>query len=284
MGAGSETAGEVADELGGLGTRVLLALDNCEVFRLMDTWLRQAFVPTLAANVRVLLAGREPPLPAWFASAEWNGLFASVALGPLEPHHALELLEECGVGADAAAAINRMARGHPLALKLASTALTERPDLGLQEAATQRVVEEFTRLFYADIPCPTPTPRSTASPTTPRCSTSALPQSTAGWPSSSQKNSAWRTTSWFDNEAGELRLHGQRIGLTPLELGVVDLLRRQEGRVVSRRVLLQEVWGSDYCGGSNLVDSVVRSLRRKLGDQAPAIETVRGYGYRFRRP
>lgn len=86
-----------------------------------------------------------------------------------------------------------------------------------------------------------------------------------------------------DDEAGELRLNGQRIGLTPLELGVVDLLRRQEGRVVSRRVLLQEVWGSDYTGGSNLVDSVVRSLRRKLGEQASSIETVRGYGYRFRR-
>ena len=36
-------------------------------------------------------------------------------------------------------------------------------------------------------------------------------------------------------------------------------------------------------GGSNLVDSVVRSLRKKLGDEASAIETVRGYGYRLRR-
>lgn len=86
-----------------------------------------------------------------------------------------------------------------------------------------------------------------------------------------------------DTEAGELRLNGQLVALTPLELGVIDNLRRQEGKVVTRRALLHDVWGTDYEGGSNLVDSVVRSLRKKLGDEAPSIETVRGFGYRFRR-
>ena len=43
------------------------------------------------------------------------------------------------------------------------------------------------------------------------------------------------------------------------------------------------MWGHEYAGGSNIVDSVVRSLRKKLGGNASAIETVRGYGYRFRR-
>lgn len=43
---------------------------------------------------------------------------------------------------------------------------------------------------------------------------------------------------------------------------------------------LREVWGYDYDGGSNIVDSVIRSLRKKLGNQASAIETVRGFGYR----
>jgi hypothetical protein len=86
-----------------------------------------------------------------------------------------------------------------------------------------------------------------------------------------------------DTEAGELRLHGRSFALTPLELGVIGQLYRCEGKVVSRPVLLQEVWGSDYTGGSNIVDSVVRSLRKKLGDEASCIETVRGFGYRFRR-
>jgi hypothetical protein len=43
-----------------------------------------------------------------------------------------------------------------------------------------------------------------------------------------------------------------------------------------------EVWGYDYHGGSNVVDAVVRSLRKKLGDRSSCIETVHGAGYRLR--
>ncbi len=151
-GSASDDVADVAARLGGLGARVVLALDNYEVFRLMDAWLRQVFVPALDANVRVLMAGREPPLPAWFASTEWQGLFRSVPLGPLEERRGAA---SCSAGSDAAddaaVRINRVARGHPLALKLAASALTERPDLGLEEAAMQRVVEELTRVFLADV-------------------------------------------------------------------------------------------------------------------------------------
>jgi len=47
--------------------------------------------------------------------------------------------------------------------------------------------------------------------------------------------------------------------------------------------MLENVWESDYEGGSNVVDLVVRSLRRKLGERAWTVETVRGAGYRLRR-
>jgi DNA-binding response OmpR family regulator len=42
------------------------------------------------------------------------------------------------------------------------------------------------------------------------------------------------------------------------------------------------VWGTEYNGGSNVVDVVVGTLRRKLGTSASRIETVRGVGYRLR--
>jgi DNA-binding response OmpR family regulator len=45
--------------------------------------------------------------------------------------------------------------------------------------------------------------------------------------------------------------------------------------------LLADVWGYDYDGGSNVVDVVVRSLRKKLGERAALIEAVRGTGYRL---
>ena len=50
---------------------------------------------------------------------------------------------------------------------------------------------------------------------------------------------------------------------------------------MERATLLRDVWGYDYAGGSNVIEALVKSLRRKLGDRAPAIETVRGLGYRF---
>jgi len=70
-------------------------------------------------------------------------------------------------------------------------------------------------------------------------------------------------------------------GLTKLESEVLAYLRRHEGRPVERAALLRDVWGYDWTGGSNVVEVVVSSLRRKLGDRAAALETVRGVGYRI---
>jgi len=71
-------------------------------------------------------------------------------------------------------------------------------------------------------------------------------------------------------------------GLTRLEAGVLAYLRAHEGRPVERAALLRDVWGYDWDGGSNVVDVVVSALRRKLGDRADTLETVRGVGYRLR--
>ncbi|MBI4609961.1 MAG: winged helix-turn-helix transcriptional regulator [Candidatus Rokubacteria bacterium] len=75
----------------------------------------------------------------------------------------------------------------------------------------------------------------------------------------------------------------RRIRLTPPEFAVLRCLWQHEGKVVPRASMLENVWESDYEGGSNVVDLVVRSLRRKLGERAWTVETVRGAGYRLRR-
>jgi hypothetical protein len=85
-----------------------------------------------------------------------------------------------------------------------------------------------------------------------------------------------------DEAARELSVRGERVALTPLEYGLFECLRARETKTVSRSELLHEVWGTDFGGGSNVVDAVVRSLRRKLGTAAPIVETVRGSGYRLR--
>ena len=86
----------------------------------------------------------------------------------------------------------------------------------------------------------------------------------------------------LDEDARELSVQGQRVALTPLKFALLQHLRQREGRTVSRPELLREVWGTEFTGGSNVVDAVVRSLRHKLGPAAIVVETVRGSGYRLR--
>ncbi len=83
-------------------------------------------------------------------------------------------------------------------------------------------------------------------------------------------------------EARELIIGDAHIGLTPLEFSLLQYLNQHEGKAVSRDELLNTVWGYDYDGGSNVVDVIVRSLRKKLGDHSKSIETVAGVGYRLR--
>ncbi|MDW5597115.1 winged helix-turn-helix domain-containing protein [Conexibacter stalactiti] len=85
-----------------------------------------------------------------------------------------------------------------------------------------------------------------------------------------------------DPDERRLQLDGVTVDLTRLEAELLGCLQRRSGAAVPRATLLQEVWGTDWTGGSNVVDVVVSSLRRKLGDRAGALETVRGVGYRLR--
>jgi pimeloyl-ACP methyl ester carboxylesterase len=84
----------------------------------------------------------------------------------------------------------------------------------------------------------------------------------------------------LDEANRELVLEGRRVPITPLEYGVMLALVRASGRVVTRDEMLGEVWRTSF-SGSNIVEAVVRSLRKKLGAFAPSIETVTGHGYRF---
>jgi replication-associated recombination protein RarA len=71
----SEDAAVVAGSLENEGRRTLLVIDSYESFRLLDSWLRQVFLPSLGDNVRTILSSREPPRPAWRITPAWSGLF-----------------------------------------------------------------------------------------------------------------------------------------------------------------------------------------------------------------
>ena len=83
----------------------------------------------------------------------------------------------------------------------------------------------------------------------------------------------------------EVFLGERRLELTPKEFELLRLLMSNQGKVFSREVLLEMVWGYEFSGDTRTVDVHIRHLRQKLGESSSRpqyIETVRGVGYKFR--
>jgi DNA-binding response OmpR family regulator len=85
-----------------------------------------------------------------------------------------------------------------------------------------------------------------------------------------------------DEDSYQVRLRGRPLDLTFREFELLKALASAPNRVFTRDLLLQEVWGYDYFGGSRTVDVHVRRLRAKLGPEYESmIATVRGVGYKL---
>jgi two-component system response regulator MprA len=84
--------------------------------------------------------------------------------------------------------------------------------------------------------------------------------------------------------AREARRDGDLLELTAREYELLELFLRHPRQVLSREQILQDVWGFDYLGDSNLVDVRIKYLRDKLelGGRVRLIQTVRGAGYALR--
>jgi two-component system phosphate regulon response regulator PhoB len=85
-----------------------------------------------------------------------------------------------------------------------------------------------------------------------------------------------------DRAAHRVWVEGQEVAFTALELKLLTMLHDRRGRVLTRDLLLDEVWGSNADVTARNVDTHVKRVREKLGAAGEYIETVRGVGYRFR--
>ena len=74
---------------------------------------------------------------------------------------------------------------------------------------------------------------------------------------------------------------GEAVTLTAKEFLLLEYLMRHRGRVLSRDVLLTDVWGYRYTGGTRTVDVHVRRLREKLPALAEGLVTVKQFGYKL---
>jgi DNA-binding response OmpR family regulator len=81
-----------------------------------------------------------------------------------------------------------------------------------------------------------------------------------------------------------VRMHETEVRLTAKEFLLLQYLMQHRGRVLSRDLLLSDVWGYSYTGGTRTVDVHVRRLREKVPFLADAIETVKQFGYKLVEP
>jgi two-component system OmpR family response regulator len=89
----------------------------------------------------------------------------------------------------------------------------------------------------------------------------------------------------LDENACQVRRDGRLVGLSPTEFKLLRYLMLNSGRMVSRAQILDAVWGYDFGGASNVVDTYMGYLRRKLDPLGPPlIATQRGFGYVLRAP
>lgn len=107
------------------------------------------------------------------------------------------------------------------------------------------------------------------------------PGSVDGWLATRVAGELGVTDTVLDHQNRTVRTPAGCVELTRLEFGVLEVLHGQPGKAVTRQQLLASVWGTNYTEGSNVVDAVVRTLRRKLGDDGHRISAVRGVGYRL---
>lgn len=74
---------------------------------------------------------------------------------------------------------------------------------------------------------------------------------------------------------------GEQIMLSPKEYDLLVMLVKNKGRVISREMLMNDVWGYEYYGGLRTVDTHINRLRAKLARKGGSIVTIRSFGYKF---
>lgn len=90
----------------------------------------------------------------------------------------------------------------------------------------------------------------------------------------------------FDAISLNLKTHVVRVADEPIdmtlrEFDILHELMRSPGEVVTRKALIDKLWGYDFYGDTRIVDTHMKNIRKKLGD-SDCIETVRGVGYKLR--
>lgn len=87
----------------------------------------------------------------------------------------------------------------------------------------------------------------------------------------------------IDPSSYSVKVEGKSVNLTKKEFEILAYLAKRPGRVITRNILLDEIWGDDIVVIDRTIDVHIRKIREKLGeDYMNLIETIKGVGYRFK--
>jgi len=129
-------------------------IDNFEQCRRLESWLREDFLPQLPEDVLVVIAGRNPPSPAWRTDPSWAGALRVETLRDLAPADAAALLLARGVAPELHESLLGFAGGHPLALTLAAEVAARAGARLTVHAPSRDVIEAMLAQLVGTVPSP----------------------------------------------------------------------------------------------------------------------------------
>jgi two-component system OmpR family response regulator len=89
----------------------------------------------------------------------------------------------------------------------------------------------------------------------------------------------------IDDDQHLVSFNGEEVDLSPTEYRLLQILIEKKGRVLSKNLLLDEVWGITFESESTVVDTYISYLRKKLHrDGFEGIKTIRGVGFQIQEP
>ncbi|MCW3792665.1 response regulator transcription factor [Paenibacillus sp. LS1] len=98
---------------------------------------------------------------------------------------------------------------------------------------------------------------------------------------SASKTAITGTRLAINSLAHEVEVNGKIVSLGPKEFDILLYFIKNRGIVLSRESILNQIWGYNFDGDIRVVDTQIKRLRAKIGDEADLIQTVPRYGYKF---
>jgi len=134
--------------------RRVILIDTYETLAPLDSWLREQFLPPLNANTLVVLAGRNPPEPAWRSDPGWQTALRVLPLRNLSPDESRAYLARRDIPSEEHTAVLDFTHGHPLALSLVADVFAQRPGFHFQPEEAPDVVKMLMERFVQKVPSP----------------------------------------------------------------------------------------------------------------------------------